>query len=173
MSTANPFRRPSTRQFPLIAEAMIDVQDLLKGAPVLTSATAKVGISEAGDVNSDGIKAGTGSSLSGIAFNLFELPAGAIVIGGDIKVLEVFNSTTSDTFSIGDSGSATRYLNANDVHTGTSASRTALTITARQTTTTEKVLGTWTSGGGTPTTGKLHITLQYIIPGRSVENQGV
>lgn len=171
MSTANPFRRPSTRQFPLVAEALIDVQDLLKGAPVLTSATAKVGISEAGDVNSDGIKAGTGSSLTGVAFNLFELPAGAIVIGGDIKVLEVFNSTTSDTFSIGDSGSATRYLNAQDVRTA--VARAALTVPARQTTSTEKVVGTWTSGGGTPTTGKLHITLQYIIPGRAVENQGV
>lgn len=172
MSTANPFRRPAQRQYPLIAEAFIDVTDLLKGAPVLTSATIKTGISDVGDVNYDGIKNDTGSSLSGIAFNVFELPAGAIVIGGDCKVLTVFNSTTSDTFSLGDSGSATRYLNAQDVHTGTAAARTALTITARQTTSTEKVTGTWTSGGGTPTTGQLHITLQYIIPGRSAEVQG-
>lgn len=170
MSTANPFRRPSERQFPLVASALIDFQDLLKGAPVLTSATAKVGISEAGDVNSDGIKAGTGSSLSGIAFNLFELPAGAVVLGGDIQVLTATNSGTSATLSIGDSGSATRYANAVSTQ---SAARTALTVPARQVSSTEKVLATWTSAGTAPTAGQVLVTLQYIIPGRSVENQGV
>jgi hypothetical protein len=170
MSTANPFRRPSNRQSPLIAEAFIDVTDLLKGAPVVTSATAKAGVSEAGDVNSDGIKAGTGSSLSGIAFNLFELPAGAIVLGGDIKVLTAFNSGTSDVISIGDSGSATRYASSQSI---ASAARTALTVPARQTASTEKVLATWTGVGTAPTAGLAHISLQYIIPGRAVENQGV
>lgn len=170
MSTANPFRRPSNRQFPLIAEAFIDVTDLLKGAPVVTAATAKAGVSEAGDVNSDGIKAGTGSSLSGVAFNLFELPAGAIVVGGDIKVLTAFNSATSDVLSIGDSGSATRYASSQSI---ASVARAALTIPARQTASTEKVLATWTGSGTAPTAGQVHVTLQYIIPGRSVENQGV
>lgn len=170
MSTAIPFRRPSERQFPLVASALIDFQDLLKGAPVLTSATDTVGISEAGDVNYDGIKAGTGSSLSGIAFNLFELPAGAVVIGGDVQVLTAFNSATSDTLSIGDSGSATRYASAVNIKT---AARTALTVPARQVSTTEKVQATWTGAGTAPTAGLVLVTLQYIIPGRAVENQGV
>lgn len=170
MSTSNPFRRPSERQFPLYASAVIDFQDTLKGAPVLTAATAKAGISEAGDVNSDGIKAGTGSSLSGIAFNLFELPAGAVVVGGDIQVLTAFNSATSDTLSIGDSGSATRYASAVNIKT---AARTALSVPARQVSGTEKVLAVWTGSGTAPTAGQVLVTLQYIIPGRSVENQGV
>lgn len=170
MSTANPFRRPSNRQFPLIAEAFIDFQDLLKGAPVVTSATAKAGISEAGDANSDGIGAGTGSSLSGIPFNLFELPAGAIVLDGDVKVLTAFNSATTDTLSIGDSGSATRYASAVNIKT---AARTALTVPARQVSGTEKVVATWTGAGAAPTAGLVHVSLQYIIPGRAVENQGV
>lgn len=170
MSTANPFRRPSNRQFPLIAEAFIDIQDLLKGAPVVTSATAKAGVSEAGDVNSDGIKAGTGSSLTGVAFNLFELPAGAIPIGGDIKVLEVFNSTTSDALIVGVTGTTNLFLTSTSLQ---SAARTALAVPNWQASSTTKILGTWTSGGGTPTTGKLHVQLQYIIPGRAVENQGV
>lgn len=170
MSTANPFRRPSGRQLPLVASAVIDYQDLLKGGPVLTAATAKAGISEAGDVNTNGIADGTGSSLSGIAFNLFELPAGAIVIGGDIQVLTATNSGTSATLSIGDSGSATRYT-ASAVSTQ-SAARTALTVPARQVSSTEKVLATWTSSGTAPTAGSVLVTLQYIISGRSVENQG-
>ena len=170
MSTANPFRRPSERQFPLVASALIDFQDLLKGAPVVTSATAKAGISEAGDVNSSGIKDGTGSSLSGIAFNLFELPAGAVVLGGDIQVLTAFNSVTSDVLSIGDSGSATRYASSVNIK---SAARTALTVPARQVSSTEKVLATWTGTGTAPTAGQVLVTLQYIILGRSVENQGV
>lgn len=169
MSTSVPFRRPSNRQFPLIAEAFIDFQDLLKGAPVKTAATDIPGVVDIGDANSAGIADGTGSSLSGIAFNLFELPAGAIVIGGDIKVLTAFNSGTSDTLSIGDSGSATRYASAVSI---ASAARTALTVPARQVSSTEKVTATWTGSGAAPSAGQAHVTLQYIIPGRAVENQG-
>lgn len=169
MSTSAPFRRPSNRQFSLIAEAFIDFQDLLKGAPVKTAATDTPGVVDIGDANSAGIADGTGSSLSGIAFNLFELPAGAIVIGGDIKVLTAFNSATSDTLSIGDSGSATRYASAVSI---ASAARTALTVPARQVSSTEKVTATWTGSGAAPSAGQVHVSLQYIIPGRAVENQG-
>ncbi len=169
MSTSVPFRRPSNRQFSLVAEAFIDFQDLLKGAPVLTAATDTAGVRDVGDANSAGIADGTGSSLSGIAFNLFELPAGAIVTGGDVKVLTAFNSGTSDVLSIGDSGSATRYLSSQSI---ASAARTALTIPNRQSATTEKVLATWTGVGAVPTAGQAHITLSYIIPGRAFENQG-
>jgi hypothetical protein len=170
MSTANPFRRPSNRQFPLIAEAFIDFQDLLRGAPVVTAATAKAGVSEAGDVNSAGIAASTGSSLSGIQFNLFELPAGAIVIGGDVKILTAFNSVTSDTLIIGFDATGNQYINALDMKT---AARTAWTIPNRRLSTTEEVLARWTGVGTAPSAGLMHITMQYIIPGRAVENQGV
>lgn len=169
MSTSAPFIRPSNRQFSLVAEAFIDFQDLLKGAPVLTTATDTPGVRDAGDANYSGIADGSGSSLSGIAFNLFELPAGAIVTGGDIKVLTAFNSATSDVLSIGDSGSATRYLSSQSI---ASAARTALTIPARQSATTEKVVATWTGVGTAPTAGQVHVSLSYIIPGRAFENQG-
>ena len=169
MSTSVPFYRPSNRQFSLVAEAFVDFQDLLKGAPVLTAATDFPGVRDIGDANSAGIADGSGSSLSGIAFNLFELPAGAIVTGGDIKVLTAFNSGTSDALSIGDAGSATRYASAVSI---ASAARTALTIPARQSATTEKVTATWTGVGAAPTAGQVHVSLHYIIPGRAFENQG-
>lgn len=169
MSTSVPFRRPSNRQYSLIAEAFVDFQDLLKGAPVLTALTDTPGVSDIGDANSKGIADGSGSSLSGVAFNLFELPAGAVVIGGDIKVLTAFNSATSDVLSIGDASSATRYLSAQSI---AAAARTALTVPARQVTATEKVTATWTGVGAAPSAGLVHVTLQYIVPGRAVENQG-
>ena len=167
------FRRPSERQFPLVATAAISIADLLKGAPVVTSANAKAGITEAGDVNSDGIKAGTGTTLSGTAFNLFELPAGAIPIGGDIKVITAFNSTTSDVLRIGISGTTEMFLpNTTSLQ---SAARTALTVPNWFASTTTKVIATWTAGGAANANpaGQVIITLQYIINGRSVENQGV
>jgi hypothetical protein len=169
MSNAVPFRRSSARQWSLTAEAVIDFQDLLNGAPVLTTATAKPGVNDPGDVNSVGILNATGSSLSGIAFNLFELPAGAIVTGGDIKVLTAFNSATSDTFSLGDASSATRYASAVSL---ASAARTALTIPSRQAPATEKVVALWTGTGAVPTQGQVHVHLTYVIPGRAQENQG-
>lgn len=182
MSQANPFRRPAYRQYPLIAEAFVDVTDLLKGAPVLTSATAKRGISDVGDMNYDGIKDGTGSSLSGITFNLFELPAGAVPIGGDVKVLTAFNSSTSDVLIIGDAGDADRYTTAirqagepladvNNIDLQ-AATRSELVLSAYQASATTKVTAVWTGTGTAPTTGQFHVTLRYIIPGRSAEAQG-
>ena len=164
------FRRPSERQFPLVATAVLSLKDLFKGGPVVTSANAKPGITEAGDVNTDGIKANNGSSLSTVAFNLFELPAGAIPIGGDLKVIQAFNSTTSDALIIGVSGTTNLFLTSTSLQ---SAARTALAVPNWFASTTTKVIATWTSGGGTPTEGQAIVTLQYIIAGRSVENQGV
>lgn len=174
MSYSNPFRRSGVRQYPLIAEALIDIQDLLKGAPLITAATAKTGINEVNDLNWQMIAqgaSGAGSSASGLTFNLFELPAGAIIIGGDLKVLTVFNSTTSDTLTLGtDATTATSLLSSTSLQT---AARTALTIPNRQLTASERATATWTSGGGTPTTGQIHVMVQYLLPGRFNETQGV
>lgn len=53
-------------------------------------------------------------------------PPGSQVIGGDIVVGTAFNTTGSDTLSIGDADVANRYANAVNLK---SAARTALTVT--------------------------------------------
>lgn len=172
MSIADPFRRPSRRQYELVAEAFVDFQDLLYGGPVYTK--TKAGEYEIGDANAFNINAGStgsGTSLSGIQFNLFELPAGAIVTGGDLKVLTAFNSATSDTLILGyTTAPGNEYLASTSI---AAAARTALLIPNRQLTTTEKVLAKWTGAGAAPTAGRFHVTLNYIIPGRSFEVQGL
>ena len=95
-----------------------------------------------------------------------KLPAGARVIGGNLIVTEVFNSTSTNTISIGDSGSATRYLGATSVR---SLGLTALVPTGYKHTAPTEILLTWASGGGTPTTGEGILNIMYIIDGRSNE----
>lgn len=62
----------------------------------------------------------------GTAENAFNLPANAIIVGGDLTVVTAWNSATSASLTLGDAGSANRYANAVDLKT---AARTALTIT--------------------------------------------
>jgi hypothetical protein len=95
-----------------------------------------------------------------------KLPSGARVIGGELVVTEVFNSTSTDTIAVGDSGSATRYLGATNVR---ATGRTALVPTGYKNTAPTDLLLTWASGGGTPTTGAGYIMVMYIIDGRANE----
>lgn len=99
---------------------------------------------------------------AGVAEAAIELPPNAVVSGGDIVVAEAFNSTTSDKLSVGDAGLATRYANAVDLR---SLTRSALTITGK-TAGGGPVMVTWASGGGTPTTGKVRLSLTYYVIGR-------
>lgn len=103
---------------------------------------------------------------AGSGVGAIKLPAGARVIGGELVITEVFNSTSTDTISVGDSGSATRYLGATNVR---ATGRTALVPTGYKTTAPADVLLTWASGGGTPTTGAGFLTVMFIMDGRANE----
>lgn len=106
---------------------------------------------------------------SGAATAAVELPVGAEVIGGDLIIDTVFNSGTSDTFVVGDSGVANRYANAVD---GQSAARTALTVTGARMTAKTDVTVTCTRVGTAATTGAGRLRVMYIVHGRGNENQG-
>ena len=97
---------------------------------------------------------------AGSAVGAIKLPAGARVIGGELVITEVFNSTSTDTIAVGDAGSGNRYLTATNVR---SLGRTALVPTGYKTTAPGDVTLTWASGGGTPTTGAGFLTVMYII----------
>jgi len=98
-----------------------------------------------------------------------DLPPGAIVVGGDVVTLQAFNSTSSDVVDVGDTASQNRYLNDGNfralgarvplVPTGAVHAGGPLTVR-------------WQSGGGTPTTGKARLTVQFAIKGSSDATHG-
>ena len=95
------------------------------------------------------------------------LPVGAIVIGGEVVTETAVGGSTAYNISVGDSGSATRYLGATD---RVAAGRTALVPTGYV-------------GAGNPlritvaptvaaaTAGKVTVRVQYIVRGRVNETQ--
>jgi hypothetical protein len=93
-----------------------------------------------------------------------DLPPNSVVLSGNLCTTEAWNSTSTDVFDVGDAGSQNRYLNDGNIRS--LAALVALVptgyihpggpITVR-----------WTSGGGSPTTGKLRMTVDYITLGQA------
>lgn len=107
-------------------------------------------------------------AAAGVAENIAQLPQNAIVTGGDLTVTTAWNSTTN-TFTLGDAGSANRYANAVDLKT---LARTALTLTGYKHTVGEWLKANLALTGGAPTAGAARLRLTYIVQGRSTSNQG-
>ena len=105
----------------------------------------------------------------GTAEDAIELPPGAEVIGGEVVVTTAFNSTTN-TITLGDVTSASRYANAVDLKT---AARTALTLTGFVTSTTERFIRANLAFTGTaPTAGSVRIRVDYAVPARATQAWG-
>lgn len=108
----------------------------------------------------------TGTSGTDVA--AVSLPPNAIVVGGAINKTVVFNSETSDTLSVGDAGSATRYLGATDVDAATGL--VALVPTGYVHTGGDLTVR-WTGVGAAPTTGQIQLRVDYIQVGRAEYTQ--
>jgi hypothetical protein len=105
-----------------------------------------------------------GDFESGVAGVAVDLPSGAIVTGGSFVVDEVFNSGTSDTFTVGDSLVGNRYKAGIN---GAALGATALVPTGVEVVSaTGAVSLTWTGVGAAPTTGKGRLIVEYIISNR-------
>jgi hypothetical protein len=98
-------------------------------------------------------------------FPMFDMPQGAVVLGGDVLVEEAYVGPTAATLSVGPAGSATKYANAVDVKT---AARTALTIPAAGVSG-EEILGTLAMTVADATAGKVRVRIMYTIDGRGQE----
>lgn len=111
------------------------------------------------------------SSDAAVAEGVVDLPANAIVVGGELIVDVVFNSTTSDVIDIGDGGNDDRYTSsAIDL---TALGRTALTLTGYKYTVADAIDVEWTAGStGTATTGSARLIIQYVVDGRAAFSQG-
>lgn len=104
---------------------------------------------------------------NGAAVAAVKLPAGARVIGGEVVITEVFNSTTSDGIDVGDGDDPNRY--SSTAVNGQALGRTALTLSGYKYTAPDTIDLTWASGGGTPTTGAGVLIVQYVMDGRANE----
>jgi exopolysaccharide biosynthesis protein len=98
-----------------------------------------------------------------------ELPLGAVITNGSLVVDTAFNSTTN-TISVGDSASATRYSAAVDVKT---LARTALTITGfKVTEATKNLLLTYALTGAAAGQGAVRVIIEYVVGGKANEVHG-
>jgi hypothetical protein len=106
---------------------------------------------------------------STVAETIAKLPVNSVVTGGYINVTEVWNSTTSDALDIGHSDDDDEYTTTPvDLQ---ALGVTALVLTGYKNTGGLDLIGTWTSGGGTPTTGTATLYVEYIIADRATEIQ--
>lgn len=106
-----------------------------------------------------------------VAANAINLPPNAVVSSGKLVTTEAWNSTSSDVMDVGDVTSAVRYLTDGNIRA--LAANVALVPTGYIHTPTENWLTvTWTSGGGTPTTGKVRLEVLYYVKGRVAFSQG-
>ena len=120
----------------------------------------------------------------GTATEAIDLPAGAIVTGGYVRVNTVFNSTTSDALLVGDGVDPNRYIAACDLQSlGHYHFIMGDVLTANTTSATvgpgykypgaDTVDIKWTAGtANTATTGEFEIVLSYIVEDRACEVQG-
>jgi hypothetical protein len=115
--------------------------------------------------NTAGTTVAVGAVVGAQAFDAIHLPNRARVIGGGLTVLTVGNDGGAQTLSVGDSGSATRYLGATNIK---AAARTALVPTGFVGAG-EDLRITLSNGNGDATAGKVSVDILYLIDGRANE----
>lgn len=99
-------------------------------------------------------------------FEVFKLPVGAVISGGDLIVETAYAGPTAATVSVGDAASATRFLAATSL---LSAARTALTIPVTALGSGADVLLTFSLTVANATAGRARVRIQYTIEGRANE----
>lgn len=108
---------------------------------------------------------------TGVAQAAMRIPVNAVIDSGRLITTEAWNSTSTDTMSVGDITSATRYLTTGNIRA--LAANVPLVPTGFTHTATEKdITVTWASGGGSPTTGKVRLEVKYFVKGRAGFSMG-
>ena len=103
------------------------------------------------------------TNTASTVFEVINLPPGAVILGGEFVTETAFSATTVNV-SVGDSGSATRYLGATNVK---ALGRTPLVPTGYRGT--GENIQITVAPSGASTTGKATLRVQYIITGRAQE----
>jgi hypothetical protein len=114
--------------------------------------------------------------VSGAFAAMIDLPVNAIVIAGDLAITTLFNSATTDKFSIGDKvGSAAAVVDTFAVTSAdiTATGRAAQIVPIGKKMTSPGSVGiVWTGDGAAPAAGTGRLTVQYIVDGRSQVTEG-
>ncbi len=106
----------------------------------------------------------------GTAEKAIELPANAILTGGDVTVGTPWNSATTATLKLGDAADDDRYT-ATPVDLKT-AGRTALTVTGLKYLTAGALTALVAQTGAAATAGSARVAIQYYVEGRAAFSQG-
>lgn len=124
---------------------------------------------EVGDdmVNVSGVSAAF-TAASGTTYDVIKLPQNSVVTGGELIVETVSNDSNAAAITIGDSGSATRYLGSTSIK---SAARTALVPTGYKNASALPIRITIANTDGDATTLKARVNVQYIVMNRANESQ--
>lgn len=134
------------QQYPLVAEFTFNFDDTMVDTAGVTKDFKTVGSTVVDVIN---------------------LPTGAIVTGGEVVTEKAVTGSTAYNVSVGDSGSATRYLSATDRVT---AGRTALVPTG-YVGSGEQIRVTVAPTVAAATAGKVTVRVQYIVRNRVNETQ--
>ncbi|HOU64408.1 MAG TPA: hypothetical protein PK861_00045 [Thermomonas sp.] len=104
-----------------------------------------------------------------VTFDCIPLPPGAVIIGGEVIVETAYAGSTAATLSLGIAGTLTGLLNAVDLKT---AGRTALTLTSPLLANAgQNLRATIAYTVANATAGKVRVSVQYRIDGRTSEVQ--
>lgn len=149
-------------QYPLTAEFTFDVSTAV--ADTMPTVVGNVIGGAAPAYNAAGV------AIGGVATNIFEvigLPPNAIVVGGEVVVETAVVGPTASTITVGDSGSAARYLGSTSL---LAAARTALVPTGFVGGG-ENIRITVANTVAVATAGKVTVRVSYVIRGRMQEAQ--
>ena len=121
----------------------------------------------------DFTSAGNMVGASGVAQAAFSMPPNCIVTGGAVVTRTAVNSATSDVLSVGDAGSANRYLSASSIHaTGIAALVPTGYLTPGNTPSASgDITVTWTGVGAVPTAGSVQVRVDFVQVGRGEYTQ--
>lgn len=106
---------------------------------------------------------------------MVDLPVNAIVLSGNLAITTIFNSATTDKFSIGDKvGSAVATADTYAAQSAdiTAAGIVAIVPTGKKMTSAGSVGIVWTGDGAAPSAGVGRLTVTYMIDGRSEVTEG-
>lgn len=107
---------------------------------------------------------------SGTAAACIDLPGGAVVVGGAVRIDTAFNSGTSDALVVGDADTANRYKTSFSI---AATGLTALVPDGAPYTARGQVKITWTAVGTAATAGAGTLRVDYIRRGRANEVEKV
>lgn len=107
------------------------------------------------------------ATVASHVFDVINLPTNAIVVGGEVVTETAVTGATAYNVSVGDSGSATRYLGATNKVT---AGRTALVPTG-YVGVGENIRITVAPTVATATAGKVSVRVEYVVRNRVCETQ--